>query len=456
MALSKEETNRYREEFYSSEKTRFAQNIVSQINPLKACLNPSAINASNHVFNHKVDEVKPMTAQGETGRCWLFAALNAMRIPFMKSMELDEMEFSQAHLYFWDKIEKSNYFLTTMAKVFKDEAPDSRLASYLLQEPVKDGGQWDMFCNIIEKYGVMPKEAFPDTYSCKSDRNNEMNKILNFKLREFAQELCEAVSRKESKEDVQKRIKGYMSTVFRIVGICLGVPPETFTWQYYDKSKKAHEIGPISPLEFYTTYVKPHFNVYDKICLVNDDRNPMGKTYTVKHLGNVVDGKETRYYNQNVDVLVELASKSIQAGEPVWFGCDADKFWHDNGFVDLKLYDFNLVFDTQIHLGMKKSDRLTYGGSFMNHAMLLTGVHIEGEKPVKWRIENSWGEEKGAKGYWVMSNEWFKEFVFEVCVDRKFCSNEILDSLASLEPLPPWDPMGALAKSCDCGKKRCE
>ena len=425
--MSKEETNRYREEFYSSEKNRLAQNVVSKTDPLEACLNRLTIDASNHVFSHKVktksfmgkiasiltfvyrscfkvDEVKPMTNQKSSGRCWLFAVLNAMRIPFIKSMGMDEMEFSQAHLFFWDKIERSHYFLTTIVSVFKrstDQTPDSRLASYLLHDPINDGGQWDMVCNIIEKHGVMPKQAFPDTVSCESSRN--MNRILKSKLREFAQELYIAVTNdKESDEDVQKRIKGYMSTVFRIVGICLGVPPENFTWQYYDKSKKAHKIGPISPLEFYTTHVKPHFNVLDKACLVTDPRpsNPTGQTYTVDCLGNVVGAKMTVYNNQSVDVLADLASKSIQAGEPVWFGCDVSKFFsRKKGFLDLELFgkalysnilsqkgknsytliiiDFNLVFDTQIYIGLNKSDRLNYGDSLMNHAMLLTGVHIE-------------------------------------------------------------------------------
>jgi len=366
------------------------------------------------------------------------------------------MEFSQAHLFFWDKIERSNYFLNSIVSVFKrspEETPDSRLASYLLNDPINDGGQWDMVCNVIVKHGVMPKQCFPDTVSCESSRN--MNRILKSKLREFAKELYSAVSNHESDEDVQKRIKAHMSTVFRIVSICLGIPPESFTWQYYDKSKKACKIGPVSPLEFYNTYVKPHFNVMEKACLVTDPRpsNPTGKTYTVDCLGNVVGAKMTVYNNQKVDKLAELASKSIQAGEAVWFGCDVSKFFsRKKGFLDLDLFDFNLVFDTQVYVGgLNKADRMCYGDSLMNHAMLLTGVHIEDGEPTKWRIENSWGEDGSGKGYITMSNDWFKEFVFEVVVDVRFCSDEILETFKTTPiVLPAWDPMGALAKSCVC------
>ena len=164
--MSKEETDKYKQEFYSNDINKFAQNIVSKTDPLEACLNRLAIDNSNHVFNHKVDEVKPVTNQRSSGRCWLFAVLNAMRVPFMKKMEMDEVEFSQSHLFFWDKIERSNYFLNSIVSVFKrspDENPGSRLASFLLHDPCNDGGQWDMVANLIEKHGVMPKICFPDT-----------------------------------------------------------------------------------------------------------------------------------------------------------------------------------------------------------------------------------------------------------------------------------------------------
>merc|ERR1712020_91326 len=265
----------------------------------------------------------------------------------------------------------------------------------------------------------MPKKCYPETFSNESSR--QMNNMLKRKI------------------------------IYRIVGICLGIPPKTFTWEYYDKSKKSHKIENISPLDFYQKHVQEHFNVSNKICLVTDPRpeNPVGKTYTVDGLGNVIGGRLTVYNNQPIETLVDLASKSIQAGEPVWFGCDVSKYFARKvGLLTMDLYDYELVFGTKVNIGLNKAERLIYGDCAMNHAMLLTAVHIENDQPTKWRIENSWGESSCEKGYICMTNDWFKEFVFEIVVDKSYCSDEILDVFKQ-EPtvLPAWDPMGSLARS---------
>lgn len=209
-------------------------------------------------------------------------------------------------------------------------------------------------------------------------------------------------------------------------------------------------MGPISPQSFYNDHVRQHFDVQAKVCLVTDPRpdHPTGKTYTVDCLGNVVGGKKTIYNNQTVETLMQLAANSIKAGEPVWFGCDVAKFLASKqGFLTLDVYDYELVFDTNVYLGMNKADRLIYGDSEMTHAMVLTGVHLEDDvTPTKWRVENSWGEDRNAKGYISMTNEWFKEFVFEIVVDKAHCTKEILD-VFQIDPvvLPAWDPLGSLA-----------
>lgn len=454
-ALTGEYLAEQKAKFFANDITRLAQNIVTKSDPLETCLSRSCIEKTNHVFTHKVDEFKPITNQKSSGRCWIFACLNAMRIPFIKEMNLEDFEFSQTFLFFWDKIERCNYFLNTIVDVAgrdSKETVDGRLISFLLRDPTCDGGQWDMVVNLIEKHGVMPKKCFPETQSSEASRR--MNGILKSKLREYCHDLLSLITEGAAKEVVQAKIAKQMSEIYRVVGICLGVPPDTFTWEYYDKSKQYKKIGPISPKDFYENHVKNVFDATTKVCLVTDPRpqNPPGKTYTVDCLGNVVGGKKTVYNNQTVDVLLDLASKTIQAGEPVWFGCEVTKrFASKQGILDLNAHDYKLVFDIEVELGMDKSNRLIYGDSEMNHAMVLTGVSIDDDgKPTKWRIENSWGEDRNEKGYIVMTTEWFREFVFEIVVDRKYVPEEVLD-VFKLEPvvLPAWDPMGALAK-CNC------
>ena len=445
-----------RSEFECDSKSQLAQNLVSRWDPLEATFTKQSAVSTNHVFTHKVDEVKPVTNQKSTGRCWLFACVNAMRVAFVKDKQVDDFEFSQNYLFFWDKIERCNYFLDLMIDLAlnrKEEKPDGRLMSFLLHNPTCDGGQWDMVVNLIRKHGVVPKKCFPEAYSAENSRR--MNDLLKTKLREFAFELRSmAENEAKGEEELREKVRLQMKVVYRIVSICLGTPPDQFVWEYYDKSKKYHKLGPISPLEFYEAHVKPVFNMEDKVCLVCDPRpqNPHGRAYTVDCLGNVVGGKKTVYNNQPIEKLIALAAQSIKKGQAVWFGCDVSKHMASKqGLLDTKAHNHDLVFGTKIHRVLSKADRLVYGDSQMNHAMVLTGVHMpdgddQGE-PLKWRVENSWGEDRHEKGYLVMTNEWFKEFVFEVVVDKDMCPKEVLDVFEAGDPvvLPAWDPMGALA-----------
>uniref|UniRef100_A0A0K2TMD0 Bleomycin hydrolase n=1 Tax=Lepeophtheirus salmonis TaxID=72036 RepID=A0A0K2TMD0_LEPSM len=316
-----------RVEFQSDEKNIIAQNIVTKTDPQLACVNRSIYEKNyNHVFTHKItDEGKPVSNQKASGRCWLFAALNAMRIPFMKDLNVEEFEFSHGFLFFYDKIERANFFLNKIVEICEKDPnvePSGRLLSYLLKEPLADGGQWGMGCSIIEKYGVIPKKCFPETFS--SESSYRMNNMLTSKLRQFSKNIITMSKKGTAKEDILKEIDGYMKIIYRIIAICLSIPPESFVWEYYDKSKNYKKIGPITPLEFYQKYVKPLWNVSEHICLVSDPRpeNPIGKAYTVDYLGNTIGGLPIIYNNQSIDTLLSISAKSIKDGSAVWCGLD--------------------------------------------------------------------------------------------------------------------------------------
>ncbi|XP_055547023.1 bleomycin hydrolase [Wyeomyia smithii] len=450
--LSEEFFQKCRTDFYECPKNVLAQNVCTRIDPFEACMSRRALENTQHVFTYKIEnEGKPLTNQKSSGRCWLFAVLNCIRIPFIRQYNLDEFEFSQAYLFYWDKIERANYFLNNIVDTARrGEEVDGRLVSFLLSDPTCDGGQWDMLVNLINKHGLMPKKCFPESYSCEASAR--MNSVIKSKLREYAKLLRTLIADGASDDDVQAEIQRQMNEVYNVVGICLGIPPEKFTWEYYDKSKKYLSIGPIKPTDFYEKYVKPYFNVDDKVCLVTDPRssNHYGRSYTVDCLGNVVGGRPVLYNNQPVETLLDLVTKALKLGEPVWFGCEVSKrFAGKQGIEDLDIHNFKLVFGVDIQTTMDKADRLLYGESMMTHAMVFTGVSVDPntQQPTKFRVENSWGEDRGEKGYLVMTADWFKEFVFEVVVDRSIVPQDVLD-VFDLTPtvLPAWDPMGTLAK----------
>ncbi|KAG8198800.1 hypothetical protein JTE90_007104 [Oedothorax gibbosus] len=449
-ALTDELLKSFRKKLYSEPKNILALNACVKSDPLEVCVQRRVAESSNHVFTHKVDaEIKPMTNQKNSGRCWLFACLNVLRIPFAKHHQIEDFEFSQTYLFFCDKIERANFFLHTILKLLQRGEPiDGRLMSFLLHDPVADGGQWDMVVNIVNKYGVMPKKCFGESFC--SEASHRMNGIIKTKVREYTKELQEMVQNKSSQEKLEEKIVGYMEELYRVISICIGVPPESFTWEYYNKNKAYNSVGPITPLKFYEEYVKPHVNVDDLVCLVHDPRpeNPIGKTYTVDCLGNMVGGRPVLYINQEVKDLMKYAAESIKKNEPVWFGCDVGKRYNLKlGIQDLKIHDYQLMFGIDIHKSMKKAERLVYGDTCMNHAMTFTGVSVDLDgNPTKFRVENSWGDDKSDKGYMMMTREWFEEFGFEVVVDKKHLPKEVIDML-QIPPkvLPAWDPMGTLA-----------
>ncbi|PIK51655.1 putative bleomycin hydrolase [Apostichopus japonicus] len=426
--LTQSQIDEYSKDFYSDSKNLLAQSVAVKFDPLEVSINRDILNSYHHCFQHKVAEVKPVTNQRSSGRCWIFACLNVMRLPFMKELNIDDFEFSQNYIFFWDKVERTNYFLQSFVDVFKKNLPvDSRLVSYLLSNPVNDGGQWDMLVNLIEKYGVMPKKCFPESHSSNASRR--LNGLLNTKIREYAHILYEMVERKATDDEIQAEIKRMVGEAFRICAILLGTPPKEFTWEYYDKTRNHKVVGPITPQDFYSQLVKPVFNMKDKICLVNDPRpnSPFGKGYTVEYLGNVVGGQRTFYNNQPIEVLKAAAASTLMEGESVWFGCDVGKHYSGKtGILDLNVRNYDLVFGVTTR-NIDKAKRLLFGESLMTHAMVFTGVSLE--------------------EYLIMSDDWFSEFVYEVIVDKKHLAAEVLE-VQNQDPvvLPAWDPMGALAE----------
>ena len=395
-----------------------------------------------HEFSISLEQ-GAVTNQKRSGRCWMFAALNCMRFQVIKKQNLEDFELSQSYPLFYDKLEKANYFLESILDTL-DEPTDGRLIAHLLAAPLNDGGQWDMLCSIVEKYGLVPKTAMPESVS--SSATQEMVSYMTEKLREYACVLRKGHKAGKSMEQLKKEKEAMMETVYRMLCISLGKPPKTFTFEYRDKDGNFHREENLTPKAFYEKYVGLRLDDYVSVINAPTEDKPFYRSYTVQYLGNVKEGRPVKYVNLPIEEMKQAAIAQLKDGEPVWFGCDVGKrSFRDGGLMDTGIYDVETLFDTDFP--MTKAERLEYGQSLMTHAMVFQGVNLdENGRPDRWRVENSWGEEAGKKGYFVMSDRWFDEYNYQVVVNKKYLSSKALEAY-EMEPvrLNPWDPMGSLA-----------
>ncbi|MDT2738178.1 C1 family peptidase [Enterococcus pseudoavium] len=439
--ITNERTQALREAFAKNPKQ-----VALQRGVVKNGIRASAENIQTHVENTPVFSIDLATGkvanQKQSGRCWMFAALNTFRHKMLTTFQMKDFELSQNYTFFWDKYEKANYFYENILNT-AEQATDSREVAFLLQTPQQDGGQWDMIVSLFQKYGVVPKSVMPESSSSSNSR--DLNNYLNKLLRKHAVLLRQMVAEKATAEEIQANREAMLQEVYNLLAISLGTPPTVFDFEYRDEEKNYHLDQGLTPQSFYEKYVGVNLDEYVSIINAPTEDKPFMKSYTVSMLGNVVGGKQVKYLNLEMDEFKALAVKQLEQGESVWFGCDVGQSsTRDSGIMALDAYDVEDLFD--VDLTMSKAERLDYGESMMTHAMVLTGVDLIEGQAKKWKVENSWGEKVGEKGFFVMSDEWMDEYTYQIVVRKEFLTAEQLAAF-NTEPivLAPWDPMGALA-----------
>ena len=442
-SLEQDFTDKLYAAYEANPKFAAMENAISHNGLLASLEKRSAAVENTPIFSLDLTKDK-VSDQKASGRCWMFAALNTFRHKMIAGFQLEDFELSQAHTFFWDKYEKSNWFLEQVLAT-ADQELTSRKVKFLLDTPQQDGGQWDMVVSLFEKYGVVPKSVYPESISSSNSR--ELNQILNKLLRQDAQILRELVAEGANSADLQAKKEELLQGVFNFLAMNLGLPPRQFDFSYRDKDNNFHSESGLTPQVFFKKYVDLKLDDYVSIINAPTVDKPYGKSYTVEMLGNVVGSKPVRYLNVEMDRLKELAIAQMQAGETVWFGSDVGQSSNRKaGIMADGMYDFTSSMDIQ--LTQDKAGRLDYSESLMTHAMVLTGVDLdENGKAKKWKVENSWGEKVGNKGYFVASDAWMDEYTYQIVVRKEFLTAAELAAYEA-EPLvlAPWDPMGALAK----------
>ena len=436
---------KFHKHFRKRENSQIIANAVIKNGINDSALNNESVKKMHYDFSEEID-VGKVTNQEKSGRCWMFAALNNIRYSISKNLNIKDHDFelSQSYTMFWDKLEKANYFLENIISTVELEL-DSRRVMWLLKEPTNDGGQWDMFTALIEKYGIVRKYAMPESYHSSNSRY--LNKILSLKLRDLAKTLRKDFKLGADIESLREEKEEMLAEIYSILAYFLGEPPEEFDFEYKDKNGEFYRDSGLTPKEFYDKYSKVKMTDYVSIINAPTKDKPFDQAYTVEFLGNVKEGQQIHYLNLPIEKLIDYSTAQLKEGEPVWFGCDVGQ-WSDRdlGIMDTELFKYEDLLDTKFTLD--KGQRLQYGESILTHAMVFTGVNLDDkEQAERWKVQNSWGEKVGDDGFFIMSNDWFKEFNYEVVINKKYLSEADLKSYQK-DPvvLKPWDPMGSLAK----------
>ena len=441
-AISQEQLQNFQADLDKHEGHKINERAVTKNGILSVSADYRSEVAMDRVFSIDIDTGK-VADQKRSGRCWMFAALNTMRHSMREKLHMkDDFELSQNYTFFWDKLEKSNYFLENVLQTAELPTSDRKVA-WLMQTPQQDGGQWDMLVALIQKYGVVPQTVMPETFN--SSNSMEINKQLNLKLRKDAVELRELVAANKSDADIQKAKEKMLNEIYRMLAYTFGEPPASFDFEYRDTDNNYHRIENITPQEFFKKYVG--WNLDDYVSIINAPTadKPFNHMYTVEMLGNVLGGRQVRHLNLDMQTFRKVAIEQLKHGESVWFGSDVgQESDRKKGIMDTNLYHQDELFD--VDFSMSKAERLDYGESMMTHAMVLTGVDLVDGQPTKWKVENSWGDKVGEKGFFVMSDDWMEEFCYQIVVNKKYLPKDLQEILKE-EPtvLAPWDPMGALA-----------
>ena len=402
-----------------------------------------ATNAENAAMidTHFSDRVKTkgITDQQSSGRCWLFTGLNVLRAKMIDKYDLPGMEFSQNYLFFYDQLEKANLFLQGVIDT-KDLPFEDRKVDWLFSNPLSDGGQFTGVSNLITKYGLVPSEAMPETY--QANNTSQMATLIKLKLREDGLDLREAAANGASAKKLQAMKVEQLSEVYRMLALCLGEPVKEFEWIRCDKSNNIVSRKTYTPKSFYDEFIGEDLeNNY--IMIMNDPCREYGKVYEIDYDRHVYDGHNWVYVNLPVERIKEMAIASIKDNTAMYFSCDVGKFANSKkGVLDINNFDYESLMG--VTFGMDKKERVQTHASGSSHAMTLIAVDIVDGKPVKWMVENSWGPAAGYQGNYIMTDEWFNEYMFRLVVEKKYVPEDVLKMLDQKPvQLPAWDPMFA-------------
>ena len=437
-SLTEKDISDLRGSFKKDASSTAIQNILTSSRDIRSnALNHELQGEIDHYFKYRV-KVSGITDQKSSGRCWMFTSMNVLRPSIMEKYNLTEFDFSHNYLYFWDILEKSNLFLENIIATAKKPMDDREVVHYF-GNPVNDGGVWNLYYNIAEKYGTVPKAVMPETEH--SNNTGQMVSLINEKLRMEGYNLREMSADKKQTKNVPAKKQAVLKDIYRILALCLGEPPAEFTWRVKDR-KGDITARTYTPMEFYREITPDDYSPENYIMIMNDPTREYYKIYEIQNYRNTIEGVNWVYLNLPNEDIKKAALSSIKNNEAMYASCDVGK-QHNRatGIMDPKMYDYDSLFG--VDFDMDKKARILTRQSGSSHAMLLMGCDTdENDVPVKWEFENSWGPAAGNRGYLTFTDDWFNEYMFRLVIHRRYLDQKAISSLGQKPvQLPAWDYM---------------
>lgn len=378
--------------------------------------------------------------QKSSGRCWMFSGFNVLRSNFaVNDKQGRVVEYSQDYLFFYDQLEKANLMLQGVIDLGKKSIEDPQV-QFFFKNPLNDGGTFCGVADLASKYGLVPMSAQPETYS--SNNTSKMSRLVSSKLREYGLELRKMVAQGKKSAAIQARKNEMLGQVYHMLSLTLGEPVKEFTYAFRDKDgKQVGEAKKYTPKSFYEETVGKDLNG-TFLMVMNDPRRLYHKTYEVEYDRHTYDGHNWKYLNLPMEEIAQLAIASLKDGHKMYSSYDVGKqLDRKRGYLALDNFDYGSLFNTSFP--MNKADRIATFDSGSTHAMTLTAVDLDANgKPVKWKVENSWGADNGFAGCFIMTNDWFNEYMFRLVVNKKYASEQLLKEFDQKPTmLTPDDPL---------------
>lgn len=438
-AVSEKDLQEIQGSFKKDASTKAIQNILTTDKSIRDnALNRELQGKIDHYFKYRVN-VKGITNQQSSGRCWMFTSMNVLRPLVMEKYNLNQFDFSHNYLYFWDIFEKSNLFLENIIAT-ADRPMDDREVTEYFKAPVGDGGVWNLYYNAAQKYGVVPQEVMPET--AHSNNTSQMTGVINEKLRLGGYTLRELAAQGKKAKDLRAEKNNVLKDIYRILALCLGEPPHEFTWRYKTKKGEIKELANYTPQQFYKEITPADYSPENYIMVMNDPTREYYKVYEIQNYKNTIEGINWIYLNLPNEDLKAAALASIKNNEPLYASCDVGKqFNRETGILDPEMFDYESLLGVKLH--MDKKARILTRQSGSAHAMTIIGCDTdENDKPVKWEFENSWGDKSGHNGYLTFTDKWFDEYMFRAVLHKRYLNEKALQALKSKPvQLPVWDYM---------------